>query len=272
MSARALLSGAQSRTPRASAAAISQDKCFSASDPPADYLTISSPRLRTQRRSAETNCAPHGDLAEYIGSPGNLVHVARRDGDDRQSTTEFSSAAPPPWRSSPRCRSRQREHRLRRASTRSGQGQLAQTVGQGQPSNSVPYSKVMEITSYLTDVYGPRLTGSPKSSKAGEWAVAKMKEWGLQNVSLEPWTPCPRQPAARRRRAAGRGRRRRWRSRRRPRRLRVPARLGQREVLHGRRVTAGVPDSGHADAAGRPAPPASSAAKSCSSPRRPRRT
>ena len=23
--------------------------------------------------------------------------------------------------------------------------------------------------------------------KAGEWAVAKMKEWGLQNVALEPW-------------------------------------------------------------------------------------
>ena len=48
-------------------------------------------------------------------------------------------------------------------------------------------SKVMEISSWLTDVYGPRLTGSPNTQKAGEWAVAKMKEWGLQNASLEKW-------------------------------------------------------------------------------------
>ena len=48
-------------------------------------------------------------------------------------------------------------------------------------------SQVMEISSWLTDVHGPRLTGSPGTQKAGEWAAAKMKEWGLQNVALEPW-------------------------------------------------------------------------------------
>lgn len=48
-------------------------------------------------------------------------------------------------------------------------------------------SRVMEISSWLTDMYGPRLTGSPNTQKAGEWAVSKMKEWGLQNVSLEKW-------------------------------------------------------------------------------------
>ena len=48
-------------------------------------------------------------------------------------------------------------------------------------------SQVMEISSWLTDVHGPRLTGSPTVKAAGEWAVAKMKEWGLQNVALEPW-------------------------------------------------------------------------------------
>src|SRR5512134_4118863 len=48
-------------------------------------------------------------------------------------------------------------------------------------------SQVMEISSWLTDVHGPRLTGSPGIQKAGEWAVAKMKEWGLENVALEPW-------------------------------------------------------------------------------------
>ncbi|MFN5102393.1 MAG: hypothetical protein ACK5GJ_06325, partial [Planctomycetota bacterium] len=31
-------------------------------------------------------------------------------------------------------------------------------------------SKVMETISYLTDVSGPRLTGSPETKLAGEWA------------------------------------------------------------------------------------------------------
>ena len=50
-------------------------------------------------------------------------------------------------------------------------------------------SKVMEMTSYLTDVYGPRLTGSPNIRKAGEWAVKEMQGWGLANTKLEPWGP-----------------------------------------------------------------------------------
>jgi carboxypeptidase Q len=48
-------------------------------------------------------------------------------------------------------------------------------------------SQVMDTMSYLTDVYGPRLTGSPNIEKAGQWAVSRMKEWGLTNVSMEPW-------------------------------------------------------------------------------------
>ena len=50
-------------------------------------------------------------------------------------------------------------------------------------------SKVMEITSYLTDVYGPRLTGSPNIRTAGEWAVKELQSWGLANAKLEPWGP-----------------------------------------------------------------------------------
>jgi hypothetical protein len=49
-------------------------------------------------------------------------------------------------------------------------------------------SKVMEIASWLTDVNGPRLTGSPNIQKAADWAVTEMKSWGLTNVALEPWT------------------------------------------------------------------------------------
>ena len=48
-------------------------------------------------------------------------------------------------------------------------------------------SKVMEISSWLTDVYGPRLTGSPMMMKGAEYAMAQMKEWGLQNVHIENW-------------------------------------------------------------------------------------
>jgi hypothetical protein len=48
-------------------------------------------------------------------------------------------------------------------------------------------SKVMEIESYLTDVYGPRLTGSPNIKEAGDWAMKTMKEWGLANVHSEAW-------------------------------------------------------------------------------------
>jgi carboxypeptidase Q len=58
----------------------------------------------------------------------------------------------------------------------------------------VQNSQVMEISSWLTDVLGPRLTGSPNTQKAGEWTVAKLKEWGLQNVSLEPWQDASRIP------------------------------------------------------------------------------
>jgi hypothetical protein len=48
-------------------------------------------------------------------------------------------------------------------------------------------SKVMEIASYLTDVYGPRLTGSPNVRAAADWTERSMKEWGLVNVHEEKW-------------------------------------------------------------------------------------
>jgi carboxypeptidase Q len=52
-------------------------------------------------------------------------------------------------------------------------------------------SNVMEIESYLTDVYGPRLTGSPNMKEAAEWAQKTMKDWGLANVHLESWQAAP---------------------------------------------------------------------------------
>jgi hypothetical protein len=48
-------------------------------------------------------------------------------------------------------------------------------------------SKVMETASYLTDVYGPRLTGSPNFREAAAWAQKTMREWGLARVHAESW-------------------------------------------------------------------------------------
>lgn len=50
-------------------------------------------------------------------------------------------------------------------------------------------SKVMETAFYLTDVYGPRLTGSPMLDKATKWAQDQLTNWGLQNVHTEAWGP-----------------------------------------------------------------------------------
>ncbi|HXU83335.1 MAG TPA: M20/M25/M40 family metallo-hydrolase [Polyangia bacterium] len=50
-------------------------------------------------------------------------------------------------------------------------------------------SRVMEFASYLTDVYGPRLTGSPNLRAAGQYIVDTYKQLGLKNAHLEPWGP-----------------------------------------------------------------------------------
>ena len=49
------------------------------------------------------------------------------------------------------------------------------------------HSQVMDTASWLTDVYGGRLTGSPNIKAAGDWTVKKLTEWGAQNARLETW-------------------------------------------------------------------------------------
>lgn len=49
------------------------------------------------------------------------------------------------------------------------------------------HSQIMHTMHFLTDVYGPRLTGSPNHKAAADWAMKQMKEWGFENVHLEPW-------------------------------------------------------------------------------------
>jgi len=49
------------------------------------------------------------------------------------------------------------------------------------------HSQIMRTMHFLTDVYGPRLTGSPNHKAAAEWAVKQLTAWGLSNAHLEPW-------------------------------------------------------------------------------------
>jgi hypothetical protein len=47
---------------------------------------------------------------------------------------------------------------------------------------------LMANLTYLSDVIGPRLTGSAALKHANDWAAEKMRSYGLSNVHLEPWT------------------------------------------------------------------------------------
>jgi carboxypeptidase Q len=51
------------------------------------------------------------------------------------------------------------------------------------------HSQIMETVGYITDVIGPRLTGSPNLKKAEEYAEDRLRVWGITNVHLEPWGP-----------------------------------------------------------------------------------
>ena len=49
------------------------------------------------------------------------------------------------------------------------------------------HSQIMRTMHFLTDVYGPRLTGSPNHKAAANWAIQQMTAWGFENAHLEPW-------------------------------------------------------------------------------------
>jgi carboxypeptidase Q len=48
-------------------------------------------------------------------------------------------------------------------------------------------SQVMDTLSWLTDVNGHRLTGSPGMKAANEWTKKRMTEYGLVNANVEAW-------------------------------------------------------------------------------------
>lgn len=51
------------------------------------------------------------------------------------------------------------------------------------------HSQVMQTVEYLSDVVGPRLTGSPNLKRAEQYARDRLREWGVVNAHLEGWGP-----------------------------------------------------------------------------------
>ena len=49
------------------------------------------------------------------------------------------------------------------------------------------HSQIMKTMHFLTDVYGPRLTGSPNHKAAAEYVMKTTTSWGFENAHLEPW-------------------------------------------------------------------------------------
>jgi Zn-dependent M28 family amino/carboxypeptidase len=48
-------------------------------------------------------------------------------------------------------------------------------------------SKVMDHLFWISDVYGPRLTGSPGFTAAANWTVKRLKEYGIEDAATQPW-------------------------------------------------------------------------------------
>ena len=49
------------------------------------------------------------------------------------------------------------------------------------------HSQVMETLSYLADVFGPRLSGSPAYYEAAKWAKQRLESWGIENVHFDSY-------------------------------------------------------------------------------------
>src|SRR5258706_9510998 len=99
--------------------------------------------------------------------------------------TAFSQTPPPDPDSSrpPDAAITNRAAALRR-SRRNANDPIARIRDEG-----LNHSQVMQTLSYLSDVIGPRLTGSPNLKGANQWTREKVTSWGLTNANLEEWGP-----------------------------------------------------------------------------------
>jgi len=67
------------------------------------------------------------------------------------------------------------------------QERLDLSVAQRIRDEGLDRSHVDSLAEYLTDVIGPRLTGSTGMRRADEWVTQTFRQWGLANVALDPW-------------------------------------------------------------------------------------
>jgi carboxypeptidase Q len=71
--------------------------------------------------------------------------------------------------------------------TMAAQAQIDPGIGAKIRQEGMERSQILKTTHFLTDVYGPRLTGSPNHENAAKWAIKQMESWGMVNGHLEPW-------------------------------------------------------------------------------------
>jgi carboxypeptidase Q len=87
---------------------------------------------------------------------------------------------------------------IRRALTLLLVGSLGAIAWAQSPSEMKPVTDRLAASVYtgpsmatlreLTDTFGGRLTGSPAYQRSADWAAAKFRGYGIQNVKLEPFT------------------------------------------------------------------------------------
>ena len=69
----------------------------------------------------------------------------------------------------------------------SGQDLIVDTTGAGALiDEALNRSEVMQNLQYLSDVIGPRLTGSSAARRANDWTLERFEAYGL-DAHLEPW-------------------------------------------------------------------------------------
>ena len=74
-----------------------------------------------------------------------------------------------------------------RAQERVADSRIADSVEWKIRQEATDHSQIMHTVHVLTDLYGPRLTGSPNAKAAAEWTIEQMSSWGLKNGHLEAW-------------------------------------------------------------------------------------
>ena len=50
---------------------------------------------------------------------------------------------------------------------------------------AITQSQAMETHWWLSEVFGPRATGTPAYTQGAEWVMKKFNEWGLKNIHTE---------------------------------------------------------------------------------------